>query len=130
MIPLLTFSFLVPQLCIITQHISQKNLGSMLKTSSPSSLLPFSIYHQFVTIWCPKCLSNGFKNILVEQLNKVNEKQIEADILTEKMIRGDSDVSIHEVMLAGEEANMSLQLAVQVRNKLLEAFQEISRTQI
>lgn len=74
--------------------------------------------------------SNGFKNILVEQLNKVNEKQIEADILTEKMIRGDSDVSIHEVMLAGEEANMSLQLAVQVRNKLLEAFQEISRTQI
>lgn len=74
--------------------------------------------------------SNGFKNILVEQLNKVNEKQIEADILTEKIIRGDSDVSIHEVMLAGEEANMSLQLAVQVRNKLLEAFQEISRTQI
>lgn len=74
--------------------------------------------------------SNGFKNILTEQLNKVNEKQIEADVLTEKMIRGDSDVSIHEVMLAGEEANMSLQLAVQVRNKLLEAFQEISRTQI
>ena len=74
--------------------------------------------------------SSGFKNILVEQLNKVNEKQIEADILTEKIIRGDSDVSIHEVMLAGEEANMSLQLAVQVRNKLLEAFQEISRTQI
>ncbi len=74
--------------------------------------------------------SSGFKDILVEQLNKVNEKQIEADILTEKIIRGDSDVSIHEVMLAGEEANMSLQLAVQVRNKLLEAFQEISRTQI
>lgn len=72
----------------------------------------------------------GFKSILKEQLNKVNDKQIEADILTEKMIRGDSDVSIHEVMLAGEEANMSLQLAVQVRNKLVEAYQEISRTQI
>lgn len=71
-----------------------------------------------------------FKSILSSQLNKVNDKQIEADVLTEKMIRGDSDVSIHEVMLAGEEATMSLQLAVQVRNKLLEAYQEISRTQI
>lgn len=74
--------------------------------------------------------SSSFGNVLMEQLNKVNDKQIEADILTQKMIRGDSNVTIHEVMLAGEEASMSLQLAVQVRNKLLEAYQEISRTQI
>lgn len=71
-----------------------------------------------------------FGQTLKDELNKVNEKQIDADVLTEKMVRGDKDVSIHEVMLAGEEAAMSLQLAVQVRNKLVEAYQEISRTQI
>ena len=72
----------------------------------------------------------SFSNILRESLDKVNNKQIESDILTQKMIKGDEDVSIHEVMLAGEEAKLSLQLAMQVRNKLVEAYQEISRTQI
>lgn len=73
--------------------------------------------------------SPSFSDILSEKLNEVNDKQIESDILTQKMIQGD-DVSIHEVMLAGEEAKISLQLAMQVRNKLVEAFQEINRTQI
>ena len=74
--------------------------------------------------------NNSFSNILKDSLDKLNNKQIESDILTQKMIRGDEDVSIHEVMLAGEEAKLSLQLAMQVRNKLVEAYQEISRTQI
>lgn len=77
-----------------------------------------------------KSESGGFSAILKEKLDIVNEKQIESDVLTQKMIAGDSDVSIHEVMLAGEEAKISLQLAMQVRNKLVEAYQEISRTQI
>ena len=74
--------------------------------------------------------NNSFSNILKGSLDKLNNKQIESDILTQKMIRGDEEVSIHEVMLAGEEAKLSLQLAMQVRNKLVEAYQEISRTQI
>lgn len=74
--------------------------------------------------------NKSFSNILKDSLDKVNNKQIESDVLTQKMIRGDEDVSIHEVMLAGEEAKLSLQLAMQVRNKLVEAYQEISRTQI
>ncbi|MGL4761244.1 MAG: flagellar hook-basal body complex protein FliE [Sarcina sp.] len=71
----------------------------------------------------------SFSKTLKEQLDIVNDKQIEADIATQKMIQGE-DIAIHEVMLAGEEAKISLQLAVQVRNKLVEAFQEINRTQI
>ncbi|MGL5574117.1 MAG: flagellar hook-basal body complex protein FliE [Sarcina sp.] len=71
----------------------------------------------------------SFSEILKEKLDIVNDKQIEADIATQKMIQGE-DIAIHEVMLAGEEAKISLQLAMQVRNKLVEAFQEINRTQI
>lgn len=74
--------------------------------------------------------AESFSEVLKKNLDKVNEKQIQSDILTQKMIAGDDDVSIHEVMLAGEEAKISLQLAMQVRNKLVEAYQEISRVQI
>ncbi|MGL4739291.1 MAG: flagellar hook-basal body complex protein FliE [Sarcina sp.] len=71
----------------------------------------------------------NFAKVFRKQLDEVNAKQIEADIMTQKMIKGD-DVNIHDVMISGEEANLSLQLAMQVRNKLVEAFQEINRTQI
>ncbi|MGL4655890.1 MAG: flagellar hook-basal body complex protein FliE [Sarcina sp.] len=76
-----------------------------------------------------KSESVSFSQVLKEKLDVVNDKQIEADIATQKMIQGE-DIAIHDVMLAGEEAKVSLQLAMQVRNKLVEAFQEISRTQI
>lgn len=71
----------------------------------------------------------SFLDTLKEKLNDVNEEQIEANVLTDKMIKGE-DVDIHQVMLKTEEAKMSLQLAVQVRNKILEAYQEINRIQL
>ena len=76
--------------------------------------------------------SNGvgnFQKMLSEELNKVNDKQIQSENTTDKFIKGD-DVDIHQVMLKTEEAKLSLQLAVQVRNKLLEAYQEINRMQV
>lgn len=71
----------------------------------------------------------SFSNYLTEKLDEVNDKQILANEVTNKFIAGE-DISIHEVMLATEEAKMSLQLAVQVRNKLLEAYQELNRMQL
>jgi flagellar hook-basal body complex protein FliE len=75
--------------------------------------------------------SNGisFMETLKEKLDAVNDKQIHAEVVTEKFIKGD-DVDIHQVMLATEEAKLSLQLAVQIRNKLVEAYQEINRMQL
>lgn len=40
------------------------------------------------------------------------------------------DVSPHEVMLAMEQAKMSLQFAVELRNRLVEAYQEVARMQV
>ncbi|MBS5925657.1 MAG: flagellar hook-basal body complex protein FliE [Clostridium sp.] len=70
-----------------------------------------------------------FSNVLKESLDKINEKQIVADKSTESFVKGE-DIDISEVMLAGAEASVSLQFAVQVRNKLVEAYQEISRMQL
>ena len=81
-----------------------------------------------------------FSNVLKESLDKINEQQIVADKSTEAFVKGEDidiifnkriqDIDISEVMLAGAEASASLQFAVQVRNKLVEAYQEISRMQL
>lgn len=71
----------------------------------------------------------SFIDTLREKLDGVNDKQLQAEDMTEKLIKGE-DVDIHEVMLSTEEAKMSLELAVQIRNKIVEAYQEINRMQI
>ncbi|ACQ52237.1 flagellar hook-basal body complex protein FliE [Clostridium botulinum] len=73
--------------------------------------------------------SVSFSEILKDKLDGVNAKQVKADNSTEAFIKGD-EVDIHNVMLNAEEAKMSMELAVQVRNKLVEAYQELSRMQL
>ena len=73
--------------------------------------------------------NSNFGQVLKDALNSVNEKQIYADELTNELVLG-GDVEVHEVMLAAEEAALSLQLAVQVRNKITEAVKELTNLQI
>jgi flagellar hook-basal body complex protein FliE len=62
-------------------------------------------------------------------LGQVNRDQLEADEAVNQMLAGDLQ-NIHHVMIRAEEAQLSLQLTVQVVNKVLQAYQEISRMQI
>ncbi len=62
-----------------------------------------------------------FKNMLSE----VNALQLQADRVAGQSLMGKED--LHEAMLALEKANMSLRLLVQVRNKLVQAYEELSR---
>lgn len=71
----------------------------------------------------------SFIDTLMEKLNEVNDKQINAEDVTEQFVKGEGG-DIHEVMLSTEEAKMSLELAVQIRNKIVEAYQEINRMQL
>lgn len=73
--------------------------------------------------------STSFSDTLKNVLDNVNDKQVQADALTSSFIKGDS-VDVTQVMIASEEAKQSLELAVQVRNKLVEAFQEINKIQL
>lgn len=70
-----------------------------------------------------------FGTILKDKLSDVNDGQIKADDLTADFIKG-GDVSVDQVMLGAEEAKMSLQMAVQVRNKIVDAYQELNRLQV
>ena len=73
--------------------------------------------------------SESFMDVLKNKLDGVNDKQVEAETTTQKFIQGD-DVDVHQVMLSSTEAKLSLDLAVQVRNKLVEAYQELNRMQL
>lgn len=69
-----------------------------------------------------------FSEILENAVVKLNEVQNSASKTVTDFSVGKKDV--HQVMLALQEADLSLKLAVQVRNKVVEAYQEIMRTSI
>lgn len=71
----------------------------------------------------------SFGQVLQQKLQEVNELQLKADKLTEQYLAGEP-VELHDVMLAAQEAQLALQLTVQIRNKIVEAYQEVSRMQI
>lgn len=78
-----------------------------------------------------KVTSNGesFGDLMKEQLNNLNNKQVEADNMIQGFITGEVD-DLHSVMIASEEARISLELAVQIRNKCIESYKEITNMQL
>jgi flagellar hook-basal body complex protein FliE len=62
-------------------------------------------------------------------LASVNKLQLDAAKLAKEAAVG-GDVDIHDVMIAGEKASVAMQLTLQVRNKLVEAYQDVMRMQV
>jgi flagellar hook-basal body complex protein FliE len=61
-------------------------------------------------------------------VSSVNAKQAEADKITQSVLLGNSG-QLHQSVIAMQEASVSLSLMVQVRNKLVESYQELMRMQ-
>lgn len=72
---------------------------------------------------------NGFRNAITDSLEKINNLQHQADELTRALLAGEN-LEIHQVMLATQKAALAMELTIQVRNKAIEAYQEIMRMQI
>jgi len=70
----------------------------------------------------------GFGNILGEFVKGVNSAQQESKQLTQDFVEG-KDVELHEVMIAGEKAKTSLDLLMEIRNKTLDMYRELTRMQ-
>lgn len=71
-----------------------------------------------------------FADALKNQLNQVNQSQIEAQNLGKNFAMGDDSVSLSDVMIAGQKANINFQATLQVRNKMISAYQEIMNMQV
>ena len=86
-------------------------------------------YQQAVpTSKTPPAEATGFGSRLRELVNGVNALQDKAGELQTSAIRGE-DVEIHDVMIASEQAGLAFALMLEVRNKLVDAYQELMRMQ-
>jgi len=71
-------------------------------------------------------VSGSFSSLLDRAVQDVNAKQSAANQALQGLQSG-QNVSLHQAMIASEEANVSFQLMVETRNRLLESYQEIMR---
>ena len=68
-----------------------------------------------------------FKKVLTESIGEVNNQLLQADVDAREMVAGKKD--IHQAMISMEEAHISMRLLIQVRNKVISAYEEIMRMQ-
>lgn len=74
----------------------------------------------------PMEVTNSFSNYLSDAIKQVNQAQITSQVMGQKLATGEIQ-DVHQVTIAGQQATVMLDLAVQVRNKVIESYQEIMR---
>ncbi|HRT61008.1 MAG TPA: flagellar hook-basal body complex protein FliE [Syntrophales bacterium] len=77
----------------------------------------------------PAVSRESFGKALTDAIKDVNRLQLEADQAIRNLEVGKTG-SLHEAMIALEKADVSFRAMMQVRNKILEAYQEIMRMQV
>ena len=73
--------------------------------------------------------SSSFANTLQTSLERVNRLQLEADARINDLATGKA-TDIHQTMIAVEKASVSFELLMQIRNKVISAYEKIMRTQV
>jgi flagellar hook-basal body complex protein FliE len=73
---------------------------------------------------------DDFAEMLMDALKEVNSSQQNAREMQNSFMAGRQGVDYHDLMIAMEKASVAMQLTMSVRNKILEAYQEISRMQV
>ncbi len=71
----------------------------------------------------------SFSDTLRHALNQLNHEQLQAEEVIRQMVSG-QDIDLHQVLYSVQRADLSFQLALQVRNKFLQAYEEIMRMQV
>ena len=74
-------------------------------------------------------VEQGFGDVLKNAVEAVNAMQHEAGRLEDAVAKGEN-VNIHQAVIAGEKAGLSFRLLMQVRNKMIDAYQEVMRMQV
>jgi flagellar hook-basal body complex protein FliE len=76
-----------------------------------------------------KGIETPFGTVLKQTMKDINDLQLQADQTIEK-VEVDNSASLHEAMIALEKADISFKAMMQVRNKIIEAYQEVMRMQV
>lgn len=73
--------------------------------------------------------TDSFSDVLSNAINNVDETIKTSDKKTQEFISGETN-NVHDVMISMQRAQLSFKLMIEVRNKAVEAYQEVSRMQI
>ncbi|MDE7168697.1 MAG: flagellar hook-basal body complex protein FliE [Mucispirillum sp.] len=93
-------------------------------------LLPNSLETSYGSAQQPSVVEgDSFSDILKTALNSVDSAQHNANAAIQQALNGES-ADVHDTMIAMQKADTSLKMMMEVRNKLLEAYQEVIKTQI
>lgn len=71
-----------------------------------------------------------FASALKTAIDQVNQAQQQAQGMAQSFSAGDTNTNLHEVMLSLQKANVSFQEMIQVRNKLVSAYQDVMNMQV
>ena len=71
----------------------------------------------------------GFRQVLTDQIDKVNQLQQAATKAIEDLATGERD-DVESVLIATQKADMAFQLLLQVRNKMIDAYDEVRQMRI
>jgi len=73
--------------------------------------------------------TESFGTILEGLVSNVSDKQAQARAVTQQVLLGEND-QLHQSVIAMQEASVAFSLMVEVRNKLVESYQELMRMQV
>jgi flagellar hook-basal body complex protein FliE len=73
--------------------------------------------------------SSSFTNIFSDAINNLKETEATATAENEKLLTGESD-DIHTAMIASQKAEVAVQLAVQIRDKVIASYNEVMNMQV
>jgi flagellar hook-basal body complex protein FliE len=100
----------------VTNPALEKLAQGVMPTGAPSSK--------------PAKTDDDFAQMLMDVMKEVNDSQNKATQVQNDFMTGRREVDYHDLMIAMERASTTMNLTLAVRNKLLEAYQEISRMQV
>ena len=96
---------------------------------SDIKIMPGAIGTKALTLGQTKSVDSGSENcgdFLSNALKGVDNLQQEAGEAQDKLVRGDA-AELHQVMIAAEKAGLSMDLLLEIRKRLVDAYQEIER---
>ena len=77
----------------------------------------------------PAAGSDGFESVLTNTINNLQSLQNDAGTAAQKFMTGENE-ELHSVALAGQQAELAFELGLQVRNKVVSAYQEVMKMQL
>ena len=93
------------------------------------SSLPSSLPLTLSGVNKPDAAQDSFKDYLLDSIQQVNSMQQDADSAVEKLMTG-GDVNPAEVLTAVQKADLAFKMMIQVRNKLVSAYEEVQAIRV